>query len=522
PATKFSSSFQDSDNGDVLVKIKIASAPNHGSLSLDGQPVAVGREIAVDALNGLKFTPEANWSGTTSFGWQGSDGQAYSDTATLTISLDATNHAPVVRQSTVPVPGTEGQPVAFTSAHFSALFSDSDGNALTEVKITSLPEHGTLNLGETEVTIDQVIPASKLADLQFVPDAAEPHWYGLTDFGWQGSDGTIYSNKTTMEIEVSRTSPSLDYASLEATGIREGESVVLTETMLAHQPGATAANKVDPDTPASDVNYALSSVPDYGELLLEGKESSLAAGDRFTLDDIQKGLVKYQHDGSEELEDGFSVTVSDENGEVTAVEADFAIVVTPVNDAPTVNATQISLSEIAGAAEDGTTVVQIGDLLGQVNDPEGDVLGIAVVGTDGDQGTWQFSLDGTNWRSFDAVSNKAATLLDDSDWIRFEPGEGSSGTAKLDFLAWDHAIGKSGDTGVNTNNNSSHAFSDVTVTASIDNSSPHEAPSLPTFHEVFSSGPETDSSLMGPIAAPAPPLSVGGLLLDDQHHSMMA
>jgi len=71
----------DSDPDSETLNAVIASPPAHGSVSIspDGSFV---------------YTPEADWSGTDTFAYQGSDGRALSSPATVTIPVLSVNNAP--------------------------------------------------------------------------------------------------------------------------------------------------------------------------------------------------------------------------------------------------------------------------------------------------------------------------------------------------------------------------------------------------------------------------------------------
>ena len=46
-------------------------------MKLNGVPVTPNQEIPAADLAGLTFEPAFNWSGTTNFSWNGSDGTSY-------------------------------------------------------------------------------------------------------------------------------------------------------------------------------------------------------------------------------------------------------------------------------------------------------------------------------------------------------------------------------------------------------------------------------------------------------------
>ena len=83
----FTDVFSD-ENDDSLKEIKIVSLPKEGGqLMLGNKAVEEDQTIVVGDLDELSFEPQYNWDGKTSFGWQGYDGAAYSNTATVAIEI---------------------------------------------------------------------------------------------------------------------------------------------------------------------------------------------------------------------------------------------------------------------------------------------------------------------------------------------------------------------------------------------------------------------------------------------------
>lgn len=92
----------------------------------------------------------------------------------------------------------------------------------------------------------------------------------------------------------------------------------------------------------------------------------------------------------------------------------------------------------------------VGNLIAPLSWTDADVVpparvikGIAVTGTTGAFGVWQFK-SGSSWIDIGNVSQANALLLDDKSRIRFVPKPGESGTATLRFLAWDRSAGQVG------------------------------------------------------------------------------
>lgn len=130
----------------------------------------------------------------------------------------------------------------------------------------------------------------------------------------------------------------------------------------------------------------------------------------------------------------------------------------PANTAPTLNNTgnptlTVIAEDIATASNLGTLVSAIlvsgagGDPISDLD--TGAVEGIAVTYVDKSNGTWEYSLDnGANWIDFVTPALNAARLLpsDANTKIRFRPNTNFSGTADINFYAWDQTTGTSGTT----------------------------------------------------------------------------
>ncbi len=93
-SANFSDSFNDPD-GDSLIQVKITSLPANGTLKLSGVAVSANDEILTALLGNLTFTPDTDWFGDTSFGWNGQDGLNYAASdALVNIAIANVNDAP--------------------------------------------------------------------------------------------------------------------------------------------------------------------------------------------------------------------------------------------------------------------------------------------------------------------------------------------------------------------------------------------------------------------------------------------
>ncbi|HIK12454.1 MAG TPA: DUF4347 domain-containing protein [Oscillatoriaceae cyanobacterium M33_DOE_052] len=93
-AADFTAGFTDAD-GNSLNKIQITSLPANGTLQLSGGNVTLNQEILLASIPNLTFIPAANFNGSSSFTWNGSDGSNYAPTAaTANLTVAAINDAP--------------------------------------------------------------------------------------------------------------------------------------------------------------------------------------------------------------------------------------------------------------------------------------------------------------------------------------------------------------------------------------------------------------------------------------------
>ncbi|WP_339459961.1 beta strand repeat-containing protein, partial [Pseudomonas sp. EA_105y_Pfl2_R69] len=127
----------------------------------------------------LTFVPAADFNGTISFDYVAQDIDGDTDTASVSIDVNAVNDAPTGSDGTISL--NEDSSHSFSAADFG--FADPDvGDALQAVRIDSLPGAGSLQLNGTAVTAGQVISLAELGNLTFrpAPDASGDNYSALT------------------------------------------------------------------------------------------------------------------------------------------------------------------------------------------------------------------------------------------------------------------------------------------------------------------------------------------------------
>jgi subtilisin family serine protease len=165
--------FTDPDSGDSLAAVRIDTLPATGALKANGAALSAGQ--VVTPSDALTYTPPANACGSSfaSFTFSVRDQSGNYDPSPNTITLNVTcvNDAPAGTDATVTV--IEDGQHALTASEFG--FTDPDsGDALSAVRVDTLPGAGALRLSGNAVTAGAVVPASAITsgNLTYSPPAS--------------------------------------------------------------------------------------------------------------------------------------------------------------------------------------------------------------------------------------------------------------------------------------------------------------------------------------------------------------
>ena len=239
------------------------------------------------------------------------------------------------------------------------------------------------------------------------------------------------------------------------------------------------------DTIADDTGNSGDGITSDNTLIINGSAENNSNVEVF-VDGVSVGSTTADNAGSWSfdytntiLNDGsysFTAQSTDNAGNISGISSPLTITVDAVNDAPVMDNTgSMLLNAIAedDISNNGTLVVDIinsdGDRITDSN--EGAVEGIAVIGVDNGNGSWEYSVDGSNWSSFNNPSNSNGHLLaaDNTTKIRFVPNLNYNGIVNdgITFRAWDRTIGNNGDVLDTAINGGITAFSGETETATI-------------------------------------------------------
>ncbi len=163
----------DVDAGDTKSIVSVQSATNGSVTLVSGNPV---------------FTPSANFVGTASFTYTMKDAAGLTSTATVTITVNPVNDAPIGADATRTT--DEDTPYTFAAADFAMPDpSDTPANSLQAIVVATLPSSadGVLKFDGVAVNLGDVIPAGSLGRLTFTP-AADKNGTGLGAFTFRVQD----------------------------------------------------------------------------------------------------------------------------------------------------------------------------------------------------------------------------------------------------------------------------------------------------------------------------------------------
>ena len=163
--------------------------------------VAANGTVVINADGTIDYTPNPGFNGTDTINYTISDGNGGTASSTVLINIVPVADPPTSADNTV----TTDEDIVFTFGLSDFAFADQDvGDALTAVRIDTLPTDGQLLIGGNPVTVGQVIAQSSIDNglLLFVPDPDE-NGTGYATFDFSVSDGVLFqTTPNTMTVNV--------------------------------------------------------------------------------------------------------------------------------------------------------------------------------------------------------------------------------------------------------------------------------------------------------------------------------
>jgi len=334
----------DSDaNNDTLTVTAFSVAGSAGTVGAAKSISGVG-SITVSSNGSYTFTPLANYAGPVpAIRYTVSDGSA-TMTGNLSIGITPVNDAPAGADKTITTREDTGY--TFNAADFG--FSDptdSPANALSTVRITTLPAAGTLTLNSAAVTQGQEIAASAISALVYTP-AANASGTGYASFTFQVRDNGGTANggidldpsPNTISVNVTAGNDAPTAGADVATAVEAGGTN--NGTAGTTPTGNLLTNDSDPDsgdsksvasassaataTTAVGTNSAIAGV--YGTLTVSSDGSYSYAVNN------SNAAVQALRQNSNTLTDTFSYTMQD--GGALASSSTLTVTIQGANDTP--------------------------------------------------------------------------------------------------------------------------------------------------------------------------------------------
>ena len=339
-------------DGDPITAVLVSGPSNASSFTLN-------------ADGSFSYTHNGGETTSDSFTYQATDGVAFSNTATVTITITPVNDPPVANNDNYSV--AEGGTINLAVPGVLANDTDPDGPTMTAVLVSGPAHASSFTLNPN-------------GSFQYVHDGSETT---SDSFTYQASDGSLLSNVATVSITITPVNDA-PVAVNDNYGVNEGGTL---------NGSSVLANDTDAE------NNSLTAV------LVSGP----AHASSFTLN--ADGTFTYVHDGSETpASDSFTYMAND--GSANSNVATVTITIAAVNDAPVANPDAYSVDE-----GDTLTVTAPG-VLGNDTDAENNSLTAVLVSGPANATSFTLNADG----SFTYVHNGSETT---SDSFTYKANDGS-------------------------------------------------------------------------------------------------
>jgi len=327
----------DVDNTAAQISYVVAGTPTAGQLRISNSSgfttLAVGSRFTqadIDS-NRLRYAQDGSEATSDSFTFRIADGGTpLPSVETFNIAILPFNDPPTALVNTG-LTLSEGAGGAILDTLL--LFTDVDNLSSAELVYTleSDLNAGELQFGGTPLSQGQTFTQEDINNglLIYQNNGAESPTDGF-NFSVTDGNSTVLGS---FNIAVTAVNDAPTVVSAGSLSLNEGSSRSLRNVLFT----------TDPDNLPSELRYTLQGQPIFGAL--RRGSLSLGTGAIFTQQDIDNGLISYQHNGSEQSADAFTFVIGD--GVSAPIPGIINISVAPVNDAPTL-ITNLPLTLTAG------------------------------------------------------------------------------------------------------------------------------------------------------------------------------
>ncbi len=404
------------------------------------------------------------------------DTAGLTSTAQITVTIHGANDAPVAFNDTY----STNEDIALTALTTAPGVKANDSDVDTAMSVVNATTVTNPTKGNVAMNTN--------GTFSYVPNL---NANGQDTFTYRLNDGSLNSNIATVTVNIAPvndppSSEDFDFTAAEDTN----PSMQISDFPFSDAEGNSLAAII------------VGVLPPVGQLLLYGEP--VTAGQEIAAGDIKELSLSLPPNYNGSIR-GARFAVKDDGGtanggiDTSNSGNKLGFVITPVNDAPTIsNGITVTLATTgADNPSSGTlsSVILTGSSYSDVD--IGALSGIAVTGTVG-IGAWQYSINGTTWTNFGAVSNTNALLLTSSTQVRFTPADPNGQTASIAYRAWDQTSGVA-----STDGTPSHLSAAISGTTSAFSSASSTA-SLTVTSSTIPVGPVNDAPIINPVTTPLP------------------
>ena len=274
---------------------------------------AANGSVAIEADGTLTYTPNTNFNGADTISYSVSDGHGGTDTATVAVTVTAVNDAP--DSLSIGHIAFEDTARVLALTDFVVVDdADSPPNALLAVKITTLPDRGSLTLDGAPVAAGDFISAGEIAAglLVFTPEANS---IASTSFTFQVQDDGGTANGG-VDLDPTPNQQFFQFMAVNDAPVAVDDTAETDEDIPVNID--VLGNDSDIDSPNLLVIETVA--PANGTVVIEAD-----------------GTITYTPNANFNGVDSFTYTVADGDPMFAGIKTDTATVtvtVNPVNDAP--------------------------------------------------------------------------------------------------------------------------------------------------------------------------------------------
>lgn len=435
--------------------------------------------VSINSINRLVVDAKAGQGGVGQLRIDATDAFGMVTSTLVNVSVDANGIAAAPAGTNGTSTTSEDVFDTITAADFG--FTDPNdfpANTFTGIVVSSLPAKGTLTLNNISVTLNQSISITDINAglLRYIPLAHE-NGNNYASIGFRVQDNGSTANggmnldptpKTlTFNVTAANDAPVLTNTITNLPAINEdatnpaGILVSSVAGLISDVDVGAVKGIAVISSPSVDGvwQYSLDGTTWQNFGTLNSSNARLLASDATTR---IRFLPAANFNGNSPLlayvawdqtagtaGSTFNVTAGGGTTAFSGISSGFAQVITPVNDAPTLNNAGVFLTQINEDTINPAGAL-VSDLLTGMSDADaGAARGMAVRSVQNSGGVWHYSLNGgANWTPFGSLTAATVRLLpaDANTRVRFVPNLNFNGIREFSFYAWDQTSGTAGGT----------------------------------------------------------------------------